>query len=188
MEEIRIKGNLSPNFINDKLGPFLDALQNIQHTIDEINQVPPSPIKVNEIQWEGVDTLDDEILSDMPRVTVLISEAQKALAGLRETLDYLNEEPSNQDLHFASVRMAKSLYEALSLSVENDVEDYLETRYFAQQIGKTIRFQLHALNAGRYTITPLFAPDEKATTKDAEAIAKSLSWLGTINTKKWEEK
>lgn len=136
METVTIKGNLTPDFMNEKLGPFLESIQNIQHIFDEIKQVTPSPVKINEISWEGVDSIENDNWSDISRGTIFIEQAMKALAGLRETLDYLNEEPNNQDVHFASVRMAKSLFEALSLSVEPDLETYIEARYVAQRISK----------------------------------------------------
>ena len=144
MEDIRIKGNLTPNFVSDKLAPFLDAIQNIQHTIDEIKQVPPTPVKVNEIRWEGVDTLENNVLPDMPTVTVFLSEAQKALVGLRETLDYLNEEPRNLELRWASAGMAKSLYETTCLIVHSDFEPFLDYRDYLEgrikrQSEKTLR-------------------------------------------------
>jgi hypothetical protein len=183
MENIGMKGNLTPDFINDKLGPFLDAIQNIQHTIDEIKQVSPSSIKVNEIRWEGIDTIENEVLSDMPRTTIFLSGAQKALAGLRETLDYLNEEPSNQSLYFASVRMAKSIYEALSVSIEPDIENFLATRDFAKRqyeitkrTSQTMRgFEL-SFRGSDLTIFSL--PDE--------SISQSVEWIEEIN--KREEK
>ena len=118
MEDIKIKGSLTPDFVNNRLGLFLDALQNIQHTIDEIKQVSPTPVKVNEIRWEGVDTLENDVLSDMPTVTVFLTEAQKSLSSLRETLDSLSEETRNQDLNTAYMNMAKSILETLCFSVE----------------------------------------------------------------------
>lgn len=54
MTQIKLKGALTPRFINRKLGPFLEALANLQHTIDEIKQAPPSAFKVLEISEESV--------------------------------------------------------------------------------------------------------------------------------------
>lgn len=121
MEELRIKGNLTPGFINDKLGPFLEAITNIQHTIDDIKQVPPSPIKIDGINWEGVDSIENNIWESTPTVTIFINEAKKALAGLRETIDTF-EESSNPTIRRAKTRMAKSYFEAFAVTFELEPE------------------------------------------------------------------
>lgn len=79
--------------------------------------------------------------------------------------------------------MAKSIYEALSVSVEPDIENFLATRDFVNlydtkyRTVRSIRLRLKDYDSSHFTITPLL-PDE--------SIAKSFQWIEEIN--KREEK
>ncbi len=187
MESIVIKGNLTPDFVNEKLGPFLESIQNIQHVFDEIKQVPPSPVKVNEISWEGVDTIESDTWSEVPKATIFINQAKKALAGLRETLDYLNEEPSNQGLHLSSVRMARSLYETLSVSIESDIESLILTRNLTREFDRSDRirrirqFEAGHLGANNYLLPlldlSLDGTIAKLLSTDVDKEETKLTWI-----------
>ncbi len=113
METISIKGNLTPDFINEKLGPFLEAIENIQHTIDEIREVSSSPVIINDLHWEAVDTIENNALSDVSTITIILDEAKKAVSGLRETLDNLSANPGNQDLLLARLLRSNFLHNAI---------------------------------------------------------------------------
>ena len=54
---MKIEGKLTPRFIQNALGPYLDALANLQHTIDAIKKnKSPSPITIKEIAADDTET------------------------------------------------------------------------------------------------------------------------------------
>ena len=137
MENIRIKGSLTPDFINNKLGPFLEAVSNMQHTIDEIKKNPTTPVRINGINWENIDADENDIWSDNPPVvTVYLDQAKKALAELRETFDSLDEKSSNQAMRLAQARLIKSICDTLIASVEPDFEAYLSAKAMWERMGE----------------------------------------------------
>ncbi len=168
MEQIRIKGNLTPNFVSDKMSPFLDALQSIQHTIDEIKQAPPTPVKINEIRWEGADALESDVLFENSKATVFLDGVRKTLSDLRETLDYLSEEPRNQNFHLAGARLAQAAYQEVCHRIEFNALQFGHTH--------TPRINVWQWEPSDY-LYPRFRQVEKKDFIDAYKIRERLSNL-----------
>jgi len=99
MIEIKIKGALTPRFINSRLGPFLETLANLQHTIDEIKQVHPSKVKVLAIEGRAIqgDETDSGFYS-LPLLQTSWKDALEALEEVRESIETLGEEPESDAL------------------------------------------------------------------------------------------
>jgi hypothetical protein len=107
MNQITIKGKLTPGFVSTKLSPFLDALTGLQHTIDVIKQVPPSSVTINQIDSEG-STEDNSSRERESATPTSWSEAKQALLELRLAIEALYEEPKRVTLQKAKTSWANA--------------------------------------------------------------------------------
>lgn len=109
MEQLWIKGNLTPRFINNKLGPFLESLTSLQHTIDEIRELPPSPVKILDISSEGVSSEKEKELDEYRIKQTSWDEVTQALEQVRDTIDTLGEEAESPALRLAKLSLINSM-------------------------------------------------------------------------------
>lgn len=107
MSQLKITGKLTPSFITTKLSPFLDGLAGLQHTIDDIKQVPTSSISISHIDSENsTDDLERESINIAPRASW--RETKDALTGLREAIESLPEESETATFRQAKTRLANA--------------------------------------------------------------------------------
>jgi hypothetical protein len=137
MENIRIKGNLTPDLINNKLGPFLQALSNLQNTIDAIKNTSTTPIKIKGINWENTEVVESNVWSDNPPVIrVDVDQAKLALARLREAFDSIDEESSNQATRLAQARMIRSICDSFVAAIDPRFEARLGAMAEWERVGE----------------------------------------------------
>lgn len=123
MEHIKIKGNLTPSFINNRLSPFLDSLTGIQNIINEIKQDAPSNVRIHEISWDGGGD-ENELWTRKSGSSISLDEAKQALAGLREAIEALYEQPDNLLVKRAKAQIVKSYTEFIHGTL---LKDFTET-------------------------------------------------------------
>lgn len=108
MSEIRIKGNLTPRFINLKLGSFIDALANVQHAIDEIKGLSPSYITVSHMNSDSKIEESNWNIDSKTRIqTRSLEEAKQALEGLKDIIESFSDEKATDSMKEVSSRLAE---------------------------------------------------------------------------------